>query len=60
MTRDAKESLVALAAVLYVFGAFWLMSIYPWVPPFVVGLSLSILLGFIVRWRNHRLKEEPE
>ena len=67
MSKDAKESLVALVAVLLTFGAMWLITlaltgidIPRWVQPVGLGLQAAMLVALIVRRRRHKPAEKPE
>ena len=61
MTRDAKESLTALAAVLFIFGAMWLIPLVlndvyipRWVQPVGFGLQIALLIFVLMRRRRTR------
>ena len=67
VTRDAKESLAALIAVLSLFGVMWLIplalrgvEIPRWVQPVVLGLQTAILVAAIIRRRRRKPVEKPE
>ncbi|WP_395612651.1 hypothetical protein [Allosphingosinicella sp.] len=67
MTRDVRESLTALIAVLFLFAAMWLIplaldgvEIPKWVQPVGFGLQVVILVALIVQRRRHKPVEKPE
>lgn len=56
MSRDVRESLTALFAVIAIFGGFWLITGFPdqwtvpgWLRMLLFGLDLVIV---IVAWRH--------
>ena len=67
MTRDARDSLVALIAVLFVFGILFLLPallgevrIPRWVQPVGFGLNLAMVIGVVIWRRRRRPAEKPE
>ena len=67
MTKDSKESLVALVAVLFLFGAMWLIplalrgvDIPRWVLPVGFGIQVAILVALAIRRRLRKPVEKAE
>jgi protein-S-isoprenylcysteine O-methyltransferase Ste14 len=67
MARDARESLVALIAVLLVFGMLFLLPtlledvrIPRWVQAVGLGLNLAIVIGVVIRHRRCKPARKPE
>jgi hypothetical protein len=67
MTRDARDSLVALIAAMFVFGMLFLLPVLlgdvripRWVPPVGFGLTLAMVIGVLIRRRRRRPAKMPE